>query len=257
MPTKSNVKNQPLRITDKKVLVLTFILALVVTTSVVIYSTRFTPSSDTAFSVVWVTDTQNSVGGYSNDFDLMCSWIVKNSASLNLKTVIHTGDIVNYADDSGQWVNANHSMGILMNNNISYCWNAGNHDKVGTTWYGKNYTAFDTNVTRGKQYWVDDYHDGMNTAIALDFSNQSFLIINIEYQADIDVMQWTNSLLDRHPSSLAIVGTHSYLSSSCDYDQWGIDFKTNVLDTHKNVILTLSGHEDSLGNRTKGAPVMN
>jgi len=236
---------------SKKIITLTLITALSVTIASIVYFIQVSPSSNHTFSVVWITDTQSIVGGYSDDFDLMCSWIAGNSASLNLKAVIHTGDIVEVSDNINQWVNANHSMGILLDSNIPYCWTAGNHDKTEFGWCGKNYTAFDVSVVREKKYWVSDYHDGMNTAIVFNFSNQTFLIVDIESCADADVLQWANNLLDCHPSSLAIVGTHSYLSPSCNYDQWGIDFKTNVLDPHRNVILTLNGHEDSLGNRTK------
>ena len=250
-PKGSNFERWQLRSGHKKVVTLALIAILAVALTTILYFTWFQPSSNATFSVVWITDTQNVVSGYSADFDSMCSWIAKNSASLNLKAVIHTGDIVNVFDDADQWAKANHSIGILLDSNVPYCWTAGNKDKTDTFWHGRNYTAFDINVIREKEYWVSDYNDGMNTAMVFSFSNQAFLIMDIEFLADADVLQWANNLLDRYPSHLAIVGTHSYLSPSCNYDQWGIDFRTNVLDPHNNIILTLSGHEDSLGNRTK------
>ena len=250
-PKDSSFERWQLRSGNTKVVTLALIAILAVALTTIIYFTCFQPSSNATFSVVWITDTQNIVSGYSAEFDSMCSWIAKNSASLNLKAVIHTGDIVNVFDNADQWENANHSMGILLDSNIPYCWTAGNHDKTDATWYGSNCTTFDVGVVRQKEYWLSDYHEGTNTDIVFGFRNQTFLILDIEYLADTEVLQWANNMLDLYPSSLAIIGTHSYLSPSCNYDQWGIDFRTNVLDPHENVILTLNGHENSLGNRTK------
>ncbi len=68
------------------------------------------------------------------------------------------------------------------------------------------------------------------------------LLIDIEYQVSDSVLQWANSLLNNHPSSLAIVGTHGYLDPSSGYDSWATNFKNTVLDTHPNVFLTINGH---------------
>jgi len=205
--------------------------------------------SDTVFSVVWITDTQFLSQSYPNDFDTACNWIVNNAASLNLKAVIHTGDLTNNAADY-EWTNAGHSMGLLLNNNITYCWCAGNHDSYVAT----NYPAFSTTIMRGKPYWVSDYNSGMNTAISFNYSNQNFLIIDIEYQADNSVLQWANNLLNSHPSSSVIIGTHAYLDAEAGYDSWATNFKATVLDTHPNVFLTLNGHFHPAGlyaSRTK------
>lgn len=215
-------------------------------------STSKTAADPNEFSIIWITDTQYLARFYPADFDAQCSWIVNNSAILNLKAVIHTGDIVDGQASIDQWINANHSMSILLDNNIPYCWDAGNHDKSeGASWYGKYYTALNVTVGREKPYWVSDYYDGKNTAIRLKVANLDILIINIEYQADNAVLEWANNLLDSNPQSIAIVGTHAYLQPSLNYEQWAINFKNQVLDAHPNVFLVLSGHYHvPAGNRT-------
>ena len=44
--------------------------------------------------------------------------------------VIHTGDIVQVANSTADWVNANNAMMQLYNNSVPYCWDAGNHDHL-------------------------------------------------------------------------------------------------------------------------------
>ena len=93
-------------------------------------------------------------------FNGLTSWIVDNSRALNVTMVIHTGDIVQVANSTNDWNNANNAMMQLYNNGIPYCWNAGNHDQLITnvswrweselTWLGGNYPAF--NVTAMRQH---------------------------------------------------------------------------------------------------------
>ncbi len=252
MSGKSKLEQLRLTTTNKKALTLALVFIFVLSTATTLNFINLAFSADPVFSIAWISDTQHSSAYYPSDFDTQCSWIVNNSAALNIKAVIHTGDIVDASTDSLQWTNANHSMGLLLDNNIPYCWDAGNHDKSGASWNGNDYTTFNMSIARGKQYWVTDYYNGKNTAIRLNFSSMNILIVNVEYQADVAAMQWANNLLESNPSSNVIVGTHDYLDPTCNYDQWAAYFKANVLDPHPNVFLALSGHSNSpTGNRTK------
>ncbi len=196
-------------------------------------------ATDPPFSVIWITDTQFLSASSPGDFDSLCTWIVNNSARLNLKAVIHTGDLVDTDTDANQWSNAAHSMGLLLSNNITYCWCAGNHD----TFVSQSYPAFNVSAMRLKPYWVSDYNGGMDTAISFNISNQKILLIDIEYDGDNSVLQWANNLINNNPSASVIIGTHEYLDpSSGGYSSWATNFQVSVLNTHPKVFMTLNGH---------------
>jgi hypothetical protein len=204
------------------------------------------------FSIVWVTDTQYLSEKYPKNFDMLCNWIVDYSDALNVKAVVHTGDIVERNWNRREWEAANHAMSILLDASIPYCWDAGNHDQYNTTWVGKDFAAFNTSTMRQKSYWVDDILDGKNTAICFNDLGQSFIVINIECHANDTVLHWANNLLDRYSKSHAIIATHAYLNESCKYDKWAYHFRNTVLANHSNVFLTLSGHfmQGTRANRT-------
>jgi hypothetical protein len=126
--------------------------------------------------------------------------------------VIHTGDIVTDEGKRGQWKNANDSMGILLDNGVPYCWDAGNHDYSDTPWIGSQFAAFNPAVMQTKPYWVSDEFDGVNTAVHFNVSGWDCLIVNIAFHANDSALAWANNL------------------------------KNTVLDTHANVFLTLSAH---------------
>lgn len=88
------------------------------------------------FSVIWITDTQYLSQMYPSYFDALCRWIVNNVQKYNVKMVIHTGDLVDTEGNQTQWEAANHSMSLLLDAGIPYCWNAGNHDFNETCWIG-------------------------------------------------------------------------------------------------------------------------
>ncbi|MFA5364161.1 MAG: metallophosphoesterase [Candidatus Bathyarchaeia archaeon] len=211
------------------------------------------------FSVIWITDTQYLSESYPTYYDSLCRWIVNHAEQYKLKMVIHTGDIIEDEGNRTQWENANRSMSILLDADVPYCWNAGNHDYNSTCWIGDQYHAFNPEVLEYKPYWIGDVVDGQNTAVQFSVDNWTFLVLNIEYEASSEVLDWANNLLDSYPESHAIVGAHSYLNTTAGYSvrgtaaaKWPLDFKANVLDTHGNVFLTLSAHHHpASGSRTK------
>ncbi len=211
-----------------------------------------TAETDASFSVIWITDTQYLSENNPTYFDNLCQWIVENKDNYNVQMVVHTGDLVNDEGNRTQWLNANQSMGILLDNGVPYCWDAGNHDYNSTYWIGDQFTAFNPQVMQAKQYWVGDKFDGMNTAVRFSVSGWDCLIVNAAFEANDSVLTWANSILDSNPQSHAIVATHAYLNKAGKYGSWATDFKSAVLDNHANVFLTLSGHYyPTPGNRVK------
>jgi hypothetical protein len=211
------------------------------------------------FSVVWMTDTQYLSESHPTYYDSLCRWIVNNAEKYRIKMVIHTGDMVEDEFNRTHWENANKSMGILLDADIPYCWNSGNHDYTETCWIGNQYVAFNPDVMKTKAYWIDDKVDGQNTAVQFSVGDWNFLVINLAYEASNEVLDWANNILDSYPESHAIVGAHVYLNTTGGYagkgrddPDWPLTLKNNVLDTHGNVFLTLSGHHyPAYGSRTQ------
>ena len=160
-------------------------------------------------------------------FNGLTSWIVNNSHALNLTMVIHTGDIVQVANSTNDWINANNAMMQLYNNGIPYCWDAGNHDTFDSTawrwesersgWLGGNYPAFNVTAMRQQPYWVGDINDGKDTAVQFTYGSYHFMVINIEYDANQTVLDWMQTLLKCNPNVNVIVATHNFLNGYGTY----------------------------------------
>jgi hypothetical protein len=209
-------------------------------------------TSNSTFSIVWITDTQYLSESYPADYTNLCRWITQNRDNYNIQMVIHTGDIVNEEGNTTQWTSANQSMSLLVNADIPYCWNAGNHDYNSTCWIGNQYTTFNPKTFQSKPYWAGSFEDGMNTAVCFNASGHQWLIVNLAFDANDSALTWANGLLDAYPDANAIVAAHAYINRQCKYDSWATNLKSTVLDTHPSVFLTLSGHiHPTSGNRTR------
>ena len=216
------------------------------------------------FSVFWITDTQFLSETNPALFADMTTWIANNWVKYNGKLVIHTGDIIQTGNRQDEWENADKAMSVFLQNGIPYTWCAGNHDDLSggdpaTGWIGNKYAAACDPIFVSQQInslgytsWVGDYHDGMNTALSFTSNGLNFLVINLEWDAQPDVISWANGILDdpAYKNYHTILGAHAYINAfgfaldSSNYrDLTGfVDGVISMLDSHPNVFLTLNGH---------------
>ena len=212
------------------------------------------------FSIMQISDTQYLSQTYPSLYNQLTAWIVSNAQVYNLQMVVHTGDVVNIANNISQWSNANTAMSTLLSNNIPYCWTAGNHDQLSADeisgnpqnpWLGVNYAAFNATLMQSKSYWVSSIFQGKNTAVKFSYDGINILIINMEYYANSSAVNWMANLINSNPTYHVIVTTHAYLNGSAGYmcednGVWETSF-LNTLNNYPRVFMTLNGH-DTNGN---------
>ncbi|MCL4430228.1 MAG: metallophosphoesterase [Chloroflexi bacterium] len=218
------------------------------------------------FSIVQISDTQHLAFLNASLYNETISWIVSNAANYNVKMVVHTGDFVdafygppitmyNATQSSQQWAIVSAALSKLLDANIPYCWNAGNHDqspfgKPNGTMLGTNYAALNASSMESKSYWVGDIFDSKNTAAKFTVNNYPFMIISLENLANSSAIAWMKNLLDENPGVNVIVTTHDYLDANGAYDtataaigNWTSNLKA-TLDGYSNVFLALCGHNN-------------
>jgi hypothetical protein len=238
------------------------------------------PATPGFFSIFWITDTQFLSEANPTLFGNLTDWIAGNWGPYNGKMVVHTGDIVQTGDNQAEWENANLAMTTLVQNQIPYTWCAGNHDDlVGgdstSGWMGNIWApTFDPDVVSGQvnalgyASWVGDYHDGMNTAVAFSANGLNFLVVNIEWNAQPDVLEWVEGLLEdpERAGCHVIIAPHAYINSygvipdssnDIDLTSFNTDLTTLMDNYSPNVFLTLNGHYGTDCGYNTQAPIMN
>lgn len=181
---------------------------------------KVTPGS---WSLAVLPDTQVYAEAFPGVFDAQTAWIRHNARKLDIKYVLHLGDITN-RNTPEQWENAYASMSLL-HGAVSYAMAPGNHD------YGPGGNAA-TRETYLNQYFKFNEYTGQNAGIGvfepgkIDNSYHTFeaggkkwIVIALEWAPRDEAVAWANTIMAKHPDHTGILITHAYMfSDSTRYD---------------------------------------
>jgi len=234
-----------------KVFFLGFSLFLIVSSTIASASARSATTQESTFRIIVLSDTQHYSAEYPGIFTNQTEWILENKDALNIKFVIHTGDIVRDADDDTQWTSAHESLSLL-DGEVPYGILPGNHDVDNLTEYERYFPATSyENYT----YWGGSY--GHNTDNYQLFSGsgegEDFVVLNLGWRPDSDAIAWANGILAKYPERRAIVATHGYLDNHAARAL--SEFETayiweDLIVPNDNVFLVLCGHTHTETRRT-------
>lgn len=197
------------------------------------------------FTILWFTDTQYYAESYPEIFDRLGDWISEEYKKGTFAYAIHTGDIVNVANDERQWAVADRNLKKLDDAGVPYGVLAGNHDVIID---GVNYSYF------GKYAGADRYKDNpwyggemdnnRNHYDLFSFGGHDFIFLYIGFGLEDtpETVAWANEVLRKHADRIAVVGMHAYLESNGTLSNMAQNVFDQVIAPNKNVQLVLSGH---------------
>ena len=198
------------------------------------------------FTIVALPDTQMYSNNYPQIFQSQTQWIVANKDDLNIVFVTHEGDIVDYANVTAQWSNANAAMSVL-DGQVPYGVLAGNHDMYpsgnvsGTQMYNTYfpYTRYDGQSWYGGHYGTtNDNNFELFSASGVDF-----VIIHLQFQYNLPTLQanWVNNVLQAYANRRAIINAHYLLDNNSSFSSIGSQIY-NAVKGNPNLFLMLCGH---------------
>jgi hypothetical protein len=182
------------------------------------------PIDPGSWSLVLMPDTQHYSQTYPQHFTAQTQWIKDNAAALNIKYVLHEGDIVNVPSSTTQWDNARTSLDVL-NGAVPYALAPGNHDygisgSARTTLFdngvaGQNYfgvgTPYAAQASVGGFYTGDGLHKTDNSWHTFNANGQDWIVVALEYGPRNQVVDWADQVIAAHPNHNAILVTHAYM----------------------------------------------
>lgn len=205
------------------------------------------------FAIVVLSDTQNYAQSYPHIFEAQTRWIVQHRDTYNIVYVVHAGDVVNTASSTRQWENASAAMAILedplttnLPDGIPYGILPGNHD-----FPTENYNLY-FGVPRfsGRGYYGGHYEEDNNNNYGLfSAGGMDFIVVNLQYRPDGDILAWADALLKAHPDRRAIVVSHEILDADASFTFLGQAIYRALRD-NPNLFLLLCGHVHTEARRT-------
>ncbi|MFC3299011.1 Uncharacterised protein [Arthrobacter agilis] len=225
---------------------------------------------DPTFSIAVIPDTQLEVhadlpDGGNARFSGRAQWLVDNADDLDLRYVIHTGDVVNWdTENHEQFTVASKGMKILEDAGIENSLAIGNHD---TAAVGPGGSAADPRLTDDLVRDTTTFNtyfpatgnagiEGMfepgkidNTFHTFQAGGAEWLVLTLELWPRTEALTWAGSVVEAHPNHNVIINTHSYLladgtiAQSSDYGSHSPqDVFDSLVKVYPNIRMVFSGH---------------
>ncbi|WP_420120753.1 metallophosphoesterase [Nakamurella sp.] len=226
------------------------------------------------FTIAIIPDTQNEVTRESDDrFSDRTSWLRDNRSSLNLKYVLHTGDMMNWdTPDHAQYAKGSAAMAVLDDASIPWAGAIGNHDTGATCTGGSACPGKSARVTVRDTWTYNAYFpvsrfpgiEGLfepgkvdNAWSTFSAGGADWLVLTLELWPRPQVVDWAAQVVKDHPDDNVIVVTHSYLNQDAIIDGSNGGYGatspqylySKVVAPNPNVKLVFSGHVGIAGSR--------
>ncbi|WP_084128442.1 metallophosphoesterase [Demequina sp. NBRC 110055] len=204
-----------------------------------------TERADYDFTLAWESDTQY-YNAQPEIYDRQTSihdYLLARRDELNLKYLIHTGDVVDWSGQPEQWLRADPAYAELDEAGLPYGLLAGNHDVNQTT---NDYTQFSQwfGAERYEQnpWWGGDHLDNRGHYDLLSAGGIDFLFVYMGWGAENEQIDWMNEVLAAYPERLAFVNLHEYMLTTGGLGPLPQRIHDEVVAINPNVRFVLSGH---------------
>lgn len=212
-------------------------------------STSLPSASSDTFSIAVIGDTQTETNLDSDPrFRNRTAWLAENKNALDLRYVVHTGDMVNWGWlDPQQYTRARSAMARLTSAGLPWSVAVGNHDTRAVGWNGSNgygggaYANNPECRTRLSPAQCDtkllirktnefnasfpaDRLAGLggtfeagkidNAWTTFTANNTKWLVLNLEFAPRKSAVEWARKVISSHSKYNVILDTHYYLSGN-------------------------------------------
>lgn len=231
------------------------------------------PAVDTVFSFAVIPDTQNEVfPGRAAQHVGRTQWLADNRDLLDLRFVMHSGDITNWGErEEPQYQVAASALVPLEQAGIPFGFTPGNHDTRavcagGSACPGESATTNVRLLPLFSQYFNGRFSvNGRYEAGKLDnyytlfeAGGADWLVLSLELWPRTAVVNWARGVVAEHASHNVIVVTHSYLNAdgtiSTSNGGYGANSPKylfdNLVSQYANVRFVFSGHVGQGASRT-------
>lgn len=180
-------------------------------------------ASDGEFSIIGIPDTQNYSDAFPQVYFSQTSWIANSIGKLDVRFVTHYGDIVQRADEEGEWLTADEAMLVLDATDVPQGVTSGNHDITadgipGQSYIPQNYlNYFGPARYVGRPYFQNASPSGMSTWQLFDGGDREFIGLSVECETPVAELAWAQGVLDRHRDKAVVFTTHRYMQDAEDY----------------------------------------
>lgn len=197
------------------------------------------------FNLMWTSDTQFYAQN-ANDTEMMTQqfqWVIDNFDKLKSTMFLHTGDLVNVAEQEGQWKNIDAAYKLVEEAGVPYAVVTGNHDLGASDYYSKYFPV--SRLSKNNQYFMGTKDN--NYYYTFEESGAKFLVLCLDMRWQKSDIEWANNVLKQYPDYFGILLVHDYLTVNGDVEMGSSYADVRMLHdelvaVNDNIQLILCGH---------------
>ena len=232
------------------------------------------------YNIVLIPDTQNTVEFRGDVMDAAVDGLIDTADELNVKGVIHMGDVVDDNNDDAQYVTARNVFYQLPDAGIKFLVQLGNHDgwASGTHNYYNSFSGKSTSFLRRASWYLTNSPngDGNSSYMFVQGGSYNYLVISLSCSGsgsgqnnntawDSRDEAWLRSVLEEYPNCPTIVTTHDLQNCSAT-EPSAIQLSSqgqklwDIVKDYDQVFMLAGGHSHGSGvemlSNTNGKPVI-
>lgn len=195
------------------------------------------------FSIAWYTDTQYYAEQYNQHYKDMVDWIIDKQDDLNIRYVVHTGDIVDEFNEEYEWAYARSQQERLEQAGIPSGVLGGNHDVAhGNMVYDLYWKYFGEKYYKDNSWYGGSYKNNLGHYDVIEADGEELLMIYMSWDIYKPEIDWINSVLAAHPDTKAVIATHCGINAAADQSYTSDILLENVCKNNPNVLAIINGH---------------
>lgn len=232
------------------------------------------------YNIVLIPDTQNTVEYCGDVMNAAVEGLIDTADELNVKGVIHLGDVVDDNNDDAQYVTARDAFYKLPDAGIKFLVQMGNHDgwSSGIHNYYNSFSGKSTSFLRRASWYLTNSPngDGNSSYMLVQGGSYNYLVISLSCNGsgsgqnnntswDSRDEEWLRSVLEEYPNCPTIVTTHDLQNCSAT-EPSSIQLSAqgtrlwNIVKEYDQVFMMVGGHSHGSGvqmlENTNGKPVV-
>ncbi|MEG1819477.1 MAG: metallophosphoesterase [Oscillospiraceae bacterium] len=204
-------------------------------------ATNSLEASKDEYSIAMITDTQFYSYNNADIFYKMTKYLKDNQKRLNLAYIMHTGDLVEMADDEVQWKVASNAMNIVKDipNGVL----AGNHDTGALNTRRQYFSKYFGEQRYDSCPWYGESHNDNNAHYDLvTIGKTEFIFVYISDDPAQCCINFANKAFAQYPNRVGVLCVHNYLTAEKTLSPIGEYLKENVVSKNNNVKMVFCGH---------------
>ncbi len=200
--------------------------------------------ADDEYTIAIVSDTQFLSRDNRDAFFALTEFCESKQASLRIKYLIHTGDIVNSPYETAQWENADYAMDELKT--LPYGVLPGNHDTGNTDRKYTDYSAyFGESRFEGAEWYGMSHEDNRGHYDLMTMYTTQFVVVYISDDPSSCCVDFANDTFAKYPDRIGILCTHKYLENDGSHTEMGAYLHEKIVEPNKNIAMVICGHNDT------------